>query len=234
MFAHPVGGKNHSLSPLFCYTLAAVVLIWAGCSGKATEAPFLVRVGETGISVTDFQQALEAATEEVFPGEDQVEKSAMNDLRIRVLNQLTEELLVMEKAKVLGITLSDAEVDQAVAAVKADYPDNTFEETLLENAISFSSWKQKMARRLLVEKVIEQELVDKVQITSQDVAAYYKAHYPQGPPEKEDSDAFNKKVVLHLRQQKAEAAYKQWIEDLRREFAVDINQEQWHRLEGEF
>ena len=234
MFGNNVRTKKRGLFQAIQILMAVMmVLVLTRCAGKNTEAPFLVRVGDSGITVTQFKQEVEEAVDEAFPGETHVDKNAMKDLRMRILNQLTEEQLIVEKAKALGITLPKEDLDKAVEAVKADYPDNTFEETLLENAVSFSSWKQKMARRLLVQKVIQHELVDKVQITSQDVAAYYKTFYPQGPPEKENPDDFNQKVVRHLRQQKAEAAYKPWIEALRKEFTVDINQEQWHRLEGD-
>lgn len=205
----------------------------SGCSRKEGEDPYLVRVGEGSISVSEFLQAEESVAEEAFPGEQDIEKSVREEMRMRVLNQLTEELLIAEKAKTLGIQVSEEEVNQAVDAIKADYPDNTFEETLLENAVSFASWKKKLVRRLLIEKVIQQELVDNVQITPADVSAYVKKHYPQGVPEKEDKTDFDRRVVHHLRQQKAEQAYKEWLDSLRLEFAVDVNREQWRRLTDE-
>lgn len=210
--------------------LAGFSLIFDGCTGKDDEDPYLINVGDSGISVAQFKEAVDIAVEEAFPGETDIEKNVWDDLRMRVLNQLTEELLIVEKAKSLGIHVSDSEIGQAVGAIKADYPDNTFEETLLENAISFENWKQRLVRRLLVEKVIQHELVDKVEISSQDIAAYFKIYYPQGPPKDENADEFNQKVVYHLRQQKAEQAYKNWIKSLRAMFPVDINREQWNKL----
>ena len=119
-----------------------------------------------------------------------------------------------------------------MADIKADYPDGTFEETLLENAVSFDYWKKKLGTRLLVKKVIEKELVDKVQITTDDVAKYYKKHYPEGISADEDADEINRRIVRHLRQQKAETAYKEWIEQLRQAYPLEINKEIWERLAG--
>lgn len=224
-------GRVHTLFVFIIGLLSAGLVMGLGsCSRDGDEDSYLIRVGGTDISVAQFKEAVDVALEEAFPGETDMERGVIDDLRMRVLNQLTEELLIAEKAKSLGIQVSDSEVDQAVADIKADYPDDTFEETLLENAISFEAWKQRLVRRLLVDKVIQNELVDKVEITSQDVAAYYQAHYPNGPPEKENADEFNQKVVYHLRQQKAEQAYKQWIESLRILYPVDINREQWAKL----
>ena len=179
-----------------------------------------------------FNQALQTASEEVFPGEPETQDDVSNNLKVRVLNQLSEELIIAERAKDLVIDVTDAELDKAVAAIKADYPDNTFEETLLENAVSFDYWKKRLATRLLVEKVIDRELVDQVNITPEDVADYYQSHYAEGTPEDEDPDTINERIVVHLRRQKAEKAYKQWIEELRKLYPVEINRAKWERIIG--
>lgn len=206
-----------------------VGLLAIGCTRK-TEPAFLLRVGDSTITAEQFKQAVDSACEEVMAGEGELDGTAIHNIRTRVLNQLTEELLIAQKAKALGITVSDAELDHAVDAIKADYPDNTFEETLLESAVTFERWRQKLSKRLLVEKVITKELVDNVQITSQDVDDYYKSNYPEGPPAEEDPDTFNQKVVRHLRRQKAEQEYQQWIDGLRKLYPVDIDKNEWERL----
>ena len=201
-----------------------------GCSRDNQGNDYLMRVQDISISLIEYKQAVEAAREEAFPGEREIDIEALNDLRIRVLNQLSEEMMIIAFAKANGITVSETELETAVEEIKADYPDNTFEETLLENAVSFNYWKEKLAIRLLINKVIDRELVEKVQITTDDVADYYKTQYPDGVAADEDSDAINKKIVRHLRQQKAEIGYKEWIETLRRTYPVDINQKLWENV----
>jgi FKBP-type peptidyl-prolyl cis-trans isomerase (trigger factor) len=151
---------------------------------------------------------------------------------MRVLTQITEEMMISAYAADQGIQVNDEDLDKAVAVIKADYPDNTFEETLLENAISFQFWRKQLATRLLVEKVIAKELVLPVQITSEDIAEYVKTNYPNGLPEDQNADEFNQKIIKHLRQQKAEVAYKEWIEGLRNRYPVEINRIAWDRMVG--
>ncbi len=213
--------------------LIAIIAMGLGigaCGSKNADDDYLLRVGDSVITVLEFKHAIAAAGEEAFPGEREIPSEVKNDLRLRVLNQLTEELLISEYARNQGFQVTEAELERAVNDIKADYPDNTFEETLLENAVSFKSWRQKLARRLLVEKVIGKELVDQVKITSEDVAAYYQTHYAQGPPEDKSIELINKKIVRHLRKQKAEAMYQEWIEKLRKTYSTDLNQNQWERL----
>ena len=201
-----------------------------GCDQRDAEDNYLIRVGEQSITLSDFKRSFEAAEEEAFPDERDVEPEALSDLRMRVLNQLTEELIITEYAKSLGINVSKEELDQAVETIKADYPDDTFEKTLLENAVSFTAWKRKLGARMLLEKVIAKELIDKVEITSEDVAIYIQTHFPQGAPEGESVENLNQKIVQHLRHQKAEQAYMAWMDGLRKSYPVDINKKQWQRL----
>ncbi len=201
-----------------------------GCDQRDAEDNYLIRVSSQIITLSDFKRSFESAIEEAFPGEREVNPEALADLRMRVLNQLTEELIITEHAKSLGLSIPDKELDQAVETIKADYPDDTFEKTLLENAVSFVTWKRKLGTRMLVEKVIAKELIDKVEITPQDVASYYQTHYSQGAPEGEAEDELNQKIVRHLRQQKAEQVYLAWIDGLRKSYPAEINQQQWRLL----
>ena len=217
---------------LLSFLPAVCLMLFWHCSRPARDGGYLIRVGNSTVTVLEFKRAVEAAAEEVFPGEQEINAASQNDLRLRVLNQMAEELIISERAKDSGITVSDEELERAVADIKSDYPDNTFEKTLLENAVSFQDWKKKLATRLLVDKVIKSELVDKAEITSQDMAAYFKSHYPEGVPEGENADDINQRIVQHLRQQKAEGMYQAWIKNLREIYPVDINQERWNRLVG--
>lgn len=210
--------------------LAAAIIGLSSCSRKSQDDDYLIRVGSSTISVAEFKRAVEATSEEAFPGDKDISASALSDLRVRVLNQLTDELIIKERAAALGLHVSDQELESSIEAVKADYPDDTFEKTLLENAVSFQVWKQKLSTRLLIDKVIAKELVDKVEITSKDVAIYFQNHFPKGIPEGEDADQFNKRIVQHLRQQKAEALYHGWIESLRKTFPVEVHQQRWNQL----
>lgn len=208
------------------------LLLFIHCSRPTQDDGYLIRVGSSTVTVSEFNHAVEAAAEDVYPGEQEIGGATQNDLRMRVLNQMAEELVITERAKALGFKVSDEELDRAVAGIKSDYPDDTFEKTLLENAVSFQAWKKKLALRLLINKVIESELVDKVEITSQDVTDYFQSHYPEGAPEGENADDINQRIVQHLRHQKAEEMYQGWIEELRKTYPVEVDRERWNRMVG--
>jgi len=217
-------------SKFMVLAVCALTIIITNCSQKKAEDDFLLRCQGLTLTFSEFNQAVEAASDEAFPGEKDIDPNSLNDLRIRTLNQAIEEMMISAYAAENGIQITEQELENAIKGIKADYPDDTFEQTLLENAISYEFWKKKLASRLLVEKVIEKELINQVQISSEDIEAYYKANYSQGTPKDETPDEIDQRIVNHLRQQKAEKAYKDWLETLRQKYPVEVNQKVWEHL----
>jgi parvulin-like peptidyl-prolyl isomerase len=145
------------------------------------------------------------------------------------------EMIILERAEELGIYVTDEEVEKAVADIKQDYPEDTFEKTLLEFAVSYASWEARLRNRLLMEKVIDSELESKIVITSEDIANYYennvKAQRSDLDSETKMED-INEMMIKNLRQQKMEEAYKKWIKELKQRYTIEINSIQWEKISG--
>ncbi|MBU1163686.1 MAG: hypothetical protein KKA75_06000, partial [Proteobacteria bacterium] len=101
-----------------------------------------------------------------------------------------------------------------------------FDKTLLEYAISYQSWKRALKKRLIIEKVIAEELEEKVIITPDNISEYYERNY--GP--KEDPANINEVIVKQLRREKVEEAYKVWIKKLKKNYKVEINRARWEEI----
>ena len=95
------------------------------------------------------------------------------------------------------------------------------------------AWLNRLRTRLTMKKVIDEELKDRTSISPEDISEYYKKNY-QG--KELDSDAtqssedMNEAIVKQLRREKAEQAYKTWIEELKAKYAIEINSEQWDKI----
>jgi hypothetical protein len=210
----------------------------AGCSDSTPvqETVYLLRVGEDVITVLEFEKAVELA-KAAYPHRMFQEPKAERAVQLRVLREMTEELILRQRARELGLSVSEAELSEAEGQIRADYPEGVFEETLLENAVSYSAWKEKLRSRLLAQKLIDQDLASQIRISAQDVAAYYKAHREeldesddpglQSPPK-----AVDERIVENLRRIKAEEAYGDWIDSLRQKYLIDLNISQWRRITG--
>ena len=158
--------KPENRNPVFMMGIVATVLILLNCGdfNSKRDTEYLIRVGDHSVTAVDFNNALEFA-KTAYP-HNATQASAVNkSIRLRLFNQLIEELILLQKAGELKISVSDTEIEAAIAEIKSDYPDDTFEQTFLENAISYDIWKERITKRLIIEKVIALELEDKIAIT---------------------------------------------------------------------
>ena len=211
-------------------------LILAGCEKKGPDLgqEVLIRVDDRVLTTHDFNNAFEIAS---IAYEDNIkdQPDELKKAQIRLLNQLTVEMILLERAEELGITVSDAELEEAVSAIKSDYPEGEFEKTLLEFAVSYDSWKERLKNRLILDKVIDEELKNRITISPEDISEFYKKNYEGKEKETDQSRSeadINETIVKQLRRQKAEAAYNSWIESLKGQYEIEINREQWEKITG--
>ena len=145
------------------------------------------------------------------------------------------ETVILERAEELGLFISDEELHKAVSEIKSDFPEDTFEKTLLESAVSYESWEARLKNRLLMQKVVDNELKNQIVITPEDIAGYYERNYKATDADaesKNETDDINENIIKHLRQEKAEKAYKIWIKELKRKYSIEINSAHWEKLGG--
>lgn len=150
---------------------------------------------------------------------------AYQDARWYLLNQLAEEGILLERARELKIVVSDGELDQAVADIKADFPDDQFEQLLVEQAVVFSEWKRQLARRILIDKVITQELGNGVRITP----SVSPRALPASPGDSSAAPAKTTPAPWDQREA-AQTRYLDWVSQLQRNHPIEINWELWKKM----
>jgi hypothetical protein len=220
------------------WLLGAVLLSgsFGGCMNSESNPDLepLIRVGDRVLTVLDFNKAFEIA-KTAYPHDSKDAPEYYRNARLRLLNQLVVEMIILERAEELGLSISREEINKAVKEIKSDYPEDTFEEAFLESAVSYESWEARLKNRLLMQKVIDNELKNKIVITPEDIANYYEKNYQAtdtgAESIKPDKD-INEKIIKHLRQQKAEQAYKIWIKELKRKYSIEINSANWEKISG--
>ena len=207
-----------------------------GCGEKGSDLgdEVLIRVGDRVVTVLDFNEAFEIS-KIAFDHSAGEQGQDLREAQLRLLNELILEMILLERADEIGISVTDTELEQAVAAIKSDYPSGEFEATLLEFAVSYDTWESRLKTRLTMEKVIEKELENRITITPGDIAEYYKKNF-QGKKDESDSTPatgdINQIIVKQLRREKAEKSYKTWIEELKAKYEIEINGEQWEKIAG--
>jgi hypothetical protein len=230
------GMIERNLKTLWLIGSFSFLFLSFGCgekdSGLGNEV--LIRLGDQVVTVLDFNEAFEIS--EIASAHGSSEQS--EDLRkaqLRFLNELILEMILLERAGETGISVTDIELEGAVAAIKSDYPSGEFEKSLLEFAVSYETWESRLKTRLIMEKVIEKELENRITITPEDIAAHYKKNFQGKKSEFESTPAsgdIHEIIVKQLRREKAEERYKTWIEELKTNYKIEIDNEQWEKIAG--
>jgi len=217
-----------------------IISAWTGCGGSGSERAdtYLIRIGDRVVTALDFNEAFEVMKASGLHNTKQ-NPDAYREARLRLLNQMIEEMILLEKAKELGIQISDAEFKNAISEFKKDYPEGVFEETLLENAVSYNYWEKRLKIRLFMEKVIAKEFGERIKITPEDISKYYQEytrHREETPGSEEESELketagyTEEMVVRHLRWKKTEEAYQSWIRKIKQKQAIEINRTKWQEI----
>lgn len=210
--------------------LGLLAPLMQGCQRERTpNNAVLMQIGDQIVTVAEYRRDLNIyrTATGAYPDED---LAADREMQIRFVRQMADQLVLLEHAHALSIEVNDRDLEIALAAIQRDYPDDVFEQLLLENAITLEEWKSSLRTRLIIERVIRQELEDHVRISEDDMAQFMSQMHRdrQDGETGRESEAVptpsDKSIVNQLRRSKTEVAYAAWIADLKKKYPVEINQ----------
>ncbi|MBU8911203.1 MAG: hypothetical protein KOO65_08035 [Desulfobacterales bacterium] len=203
-----------------------------GCSEPAKEKVpgFLIKTPSMIITSPDFLEELDMK-KAAYPYNIHENAAEYNEMVIHLVKMLSEEIILLSAAADKSVVVTDQEAESAEEEFKKEYPDDSFDQILLKNAISYSFWKKRFKKNMIMEKLIDQELRQKIEITSQDIVEFYKKHRIAGATDTDDNALVLKKIeneqelVSRLRVQKTQDQYDEWIQQLEKDYPVEINKD---------
>lgn len=157
--------------------LAFFLIVIVGCTaqgGPSTEENVVIRIDDRAVTLREFNDYFESI-EAGHDKEDQ-DRAAMHEARLQFLLNLVEEEIILKRAGELGLEISRKELDEAVGDFKKGSSGIGFEDRFLKHAVSYETWKERLKKRLLVEKVLDEELLKNMLITPAEIKAYYDMH----------------------------------------------------------
>lgn len=166
--------------------VSMLILMAFGCTqGEKTNKSkkALIKVDKYAVSLAEFNDAFELS--QMISEQSPMSESESKEMaRLQFLRQLLEELIILRRAEELNLTMSDQELEQEIDRIRKDYPGDSFNEVFLKEAIFYDQWKEKIKKRLLVEKVIQTDLSQKISVTAEEITSYYMEHKEEfGNPE---------------------------------------------------
>jgi hypothetical protein len=177
----------------------ALFLGGAGCDKPDSSlAPEIVaKVGETTLTAADFNAAFTIASA-ALPAGDIADPEGRKKARRDFLEQTIEEMIVLERGRELGIKLSPAEIQKALADIRQDYPEDSFEKMFEEQAIAYDVWLGALKRRILIQKIVDRDM-PAVRVSDEEVRQYALENpemesVEEGAPDDPELEALEKEV----------------------------------------
>ena len=90
------------------------------------------------------------------------------------LENLINFKLQLQEAKEFGIRVSDSELQEAIDGIKNKYKmsEIQFQESLKAEGYSFDDYKKRLREQIIINKVVNQQVRNKVLVTDQDIDAF--------------------------------------------------------------
>jgi hypothetical protein len=206
--------------------LIYMIAFAVACGQVPKSDQVIIRAGKSVITDEYLNQVLEIAKTS-YP--TNMSEGIIQEVREKVISELMEEVLIMERARELGITVSVKELDSAIKKIRNDYPEDTFENMLLEQAIPYSLWKKRLRKRLIIEKTIEKDIQKYISVCQADIDSFHQRFPKQSISPKGDHPLKNenvqestnsKNLKSFLIKEKIEDRYPQWIKGLKERYGL--------------
>src|SRR6478672_7695769 len=141
--------------------LFAAALTGAAYGGELVEK-ILVRVNDRLITNSEFEKRVDVSTH--APGAP----TDVSQIKRDVLQDLIKEKLLEERAKEMGVTAADDEIEAAVERVKRQYnlaTDQEFDAALASSNMTREDLKRQMRQTIILQKVIGRDVTSKLDIS---------------------------------------------------------------------
>lgn len=201
-------------------------LIGSGCTDqqKVEQKGSIIKAGTVEISRADFARELEVKQAN-YPYDIKDRPGEYNAMVMDLVSDLSDEAVLLAAAAAKGIDVCAKELDLAVADFKKDYPEDSFDQMLLERAISYPVWKKRLKKDMVIRKLIMQDLMASQEINPGDMIAFYDRLAGQtGAQDNNNSKMMDEKdLVFRLRMEKSQDVFGEWLQGLQDSYPVHID-----------
>jgi peptidyl-prolyl cis-trans isomerase SurA len=147
----------------------AAFLVLPACN-KTPPASVAAAVNGHAITYADVDRQLKWQ----FPKQPDADQVQIQKLAL--LHALIDEELLLQRAEKLGLIATEAEVDTKFNEIRAPYTQEEFQKQLNDRAMTVDELKGKLRRDLSTEKLLNKEVLSRINITDKDVSDFYNAN----------------------------------------------------------
>jgi peptidyl-prolyl cis-trans isomerase SurA len=157
----------------------------------------LVKVNGDIITKTELEQRQIAALRQKNPNlranDEAALRQALAEVTPEVIMDAVDELLIVQRGRELGYTMSNEQFNSIVENIKKENKledQAKFDEALKSEGLTMADLRKQLEKTMIVQRVQQTEVMSKLQITDSELKIYYDSH----------KDSFTTKPQLTLRE----------------------------------
>ncbi len=160
------------------HVIHTIVVICAtltlGACSRA-DSPVVATVGGKPITAAQLVSRMKMAREKYDPVLLR-DKANFGEFRQQTLKGLIDEQLFLWEADRVGIVITPEEMAEHLSAQRGEASAEEMNQALRDYGIDAEDWEETQRRRLAIQKLIQQEVIDAIPVSDEEVAAYYRKH----------------------------------------------------------
>ena len=174
--------KTAAVAVVLGIVLASFATVSAFVQGTILEQ-VLVKVNGEIVTKTELEQRQIAAMRQkdpnLRPDTDEALQKALLEVTPQVIVDAVDELLVVQRGKELGFTMSNDQFNSILENIKKENKietDEALQAALKQEGMTMADLRKQLERTSLVQRVQQQEVMAKLQVTDTELRSYYDAH----------------------------------------------------------
>jgi len=154
---------------IFSFLYLIFLFTWPACSSKTgSSEAIVITVGDRSVTVGDIQRIVK-----ITSLENGIPKKVIWSSIDSLVGKIVDDSLICEYGKDKGITLREIELERAIQDIVKDYPESSFEETLLNRCIDYDEWKERFREQLLIKKIVKEQTKSLGPVSYHAIKSYY-------------------------------------------------------------
>ena len=165
------------------FVFLGFLVLAAGCgekskNSKAMDGDVVVaKVNQKIIILEAFEGKLHLEEKKFrLEGKDSLKPDTFLWLKNQVLNQLIQDSLLMQEARIKNIEVTEEEFNKALNDFRSGYQEDQFQRTLEIEEINEAEWKARLKNNLVINKLIRKVVHSRISVSDEDLRKYFDTH----------------------------------------------------------
>lgn len=169
----------------FLLALTAAALLLAPLHADVIEQ-VLVKVNGEILTKTDLEQLQVSALRAVNPNarpedlqSDEALRKMIGEVTPRVLVNAVDEMLLVQRGRELGLKMSDEQFNSILENIRKENKldnEEKFQAALKQEGLTIPALRRAFEKRMLIERVQQQDVYSRISISEEESRVYYDAH----------------------------------------------------------